>query len=158
SAHAAGATVLAGRANEDALAPFGPFAEALSGIGDLFAAPAGDGDAEGARYRLFEAVTGALAGLARGRPVLLLVADPHWGAAPSLLLLRHLLRVPDQLSLLLVGTYRESELSRTHPLARTLGELRREASVDRVRLEGLDRNALALLVAGALGRSDEGVV
>ncbi len=157
--HGAGTAVLAGRANEDALVPFGPFAEALAGLGDLFAAGVdGDGDGEGARYRLFEAVATTLSRLARERPVLLLVDDLHWADEPSLLLLRHLLRAPDPVALLVVATYRESELTRTHPLARTLGDLRREAQVERIRLAGLDREALSLLAAHALGRADAGVV
>ena len=39
--------------------------------------------------------------------------------------------------LLVVGTYRNTELGRTHPLAETLAELRRDADAHRISLSGL---------------------
>src|SRR5207248_2507364 len=40
--------------------------------------------------------------------------------------------------LLIIGTYRDTDLARTHPLAAMLADLRREAGVNRVALRGLD--------------------
>ena len=104
-AHERGATVCYGRCYEEQVAPYEPFAEAL---GPGCSPRSVDGEDE--RWRLFEAV-GARAG---GRRVLLL-DDLHWADAGSLRLLAHLLRRPARP--LVLGAYRDSEISRAHPLA-----------------------------------------
>jgi DNA-binding SARP family transcriptional activator len=147
-AHAAGATVRFGRCFEEAVAPYQPFVEAL-GPAWPDATPTGD-DAAGARWRLFEAVDAALSGRDDG-PVVLALDDLHWADRGSLLLLAHLVRAPRRAALLVVGTYRESELSRTHPLAATLGDLRREGLYERVALGGLGPDDVAALVRDRLG-------
>ena len=64
------------------------------------------------------------------RPALGRQADPAHAEA------RHARVQPA--SLCIVGTYRESELGRTHPLAEMLADLRREQAVTRLSLRGLD--------------------
>jgi hypothetical protein len=145
-AHGAGAAVRSGRCFEEAIAPYQPFVEAL-GAAWPDTAPTGD-DAAGARWRLFEAVDAALDG---GGPVVLALDDLHWADRGSLLLLAHLVRAPRAAPLLVVGTYRESELSRTHPLAATLGDLRREGLYERVALTGLGPDDVTALVRDRLG-------
>jgi DNA-binding winged helix-turn-helix (wHTH) protein/tetratricopeptide (TPR) repeat protein len=93
---------------------------------------------EGQRYRLFEAVAATLAVASCARPVLLVFDDLHWADQATLLLLRHVMRSSDAVSLAIVATYRESELGRTHPLADMLIKLRREGSVTRLLLHGLN--------------------
>jgi DNA-binding SARP family transcriptional activator len=146
-AHDTGATVRFGRCFEEAIAPYQPFVEALGEAWPHDAPLAGD-DASGARWRLFEAVDAALAG---GAPTVLALDDLHWADKGSLLLLAHLVRASRSAALLVVGTYRESELSRTHPLAATLGDLRREGRYERVTLGGLGAADVAELVRGWLG-------
>ena len=53
--------------------------------------------------------------------------------------------------LLLVGTYRDMELSRQHPLAETLGELTRERLFQRVPLQGLSQQDVARFIEVAAG-------
>jgi DNA-binding SARP family transcriptional activator len=156
ASHEDGATVLYGRSPEEAVAPYQPFAEALrpfasadAGLAPLFG-EAAPGDAAGARLRLFEAVAATLAE-APGRPVLLALDDLHWADAPSLRLLAHVLRDTREAPLVIVGTYRESELGRSHPLARALADLRRDRLVERIALRGLDGDAAAGLIAGWVG-------
>ena len=115
-----GALVLWGRCDEEPVAPFQPFAEAL---GRYFQSDSADristmpdwqltelsrlvlrlreyaprldeegGEPESTRFRFFEAVTATLSELSRRRPVLLVVDDLHWADQPTLLLLRHVLR------------------------------------------------------------------
>src|SRR5262249_14331352 len=86
-------------------------------------------------------------GASRAAPVVVLLDDLHWADPPSLALLRHLARSARPAALLVVGTYRETDLARTHPLAELLGELRREPHVERLLLRGLDRAEPAALVA-----------
>jgi hypothetical protein len=51
--------------------------------------------------------------------------------------------------LLVLGTYRDTDLDRAHPLAEVLADLRREATVARVALSGLDVSGVRELLANA---------
>jgi DNA-binding SARP family transcriptional activator len=117
--HREGALVLYGRCDEGLAVPYQPFVEALRPyacmvgldrlLGDL--APElrrllpeltglGDparGDPESQRYALFEAVAALVEAMMRERPGLLIVDDLQWAAAPTLLLLRHLIRTQRRL-------------------------------------------------------------
>jgi predicted ATPase/class 3 adenylate cyclase len=102
---------------------------------DLPASPPLQGDAE--RLRLFGSVTEFLRAATTAGPLVLHLDDLHWADTPSLLLLRHLARHLAGERLLIVGSYRDVELDRTHPLAEVLGTLRRETSFRRILLRGL---------------------
>jgi DNA-binding SARP family transcriptional activator len=154
TAYADCATVLYGRAPEEAVAPYQPFAEALqplasadAGLAPLFGEAVPGGDEAGARLRLFEAVAAALA----DGPVLLALDDLHWADVPSLRLLAHVLRHTRPRRLVVAATYRESELGRSHPLARVLADLRRDRLVERIALTGLDGRAASGLITGWVG-------
>lgn len=85
--------------------------------------PADHSESEEARFRLFDSVASFLVATARDRPMVLFLDDLHWADEPSLLLLRHVASEIGSSGLLIVGTYRDIELGRHHPLARVLGEL-----------------------------------
>ena len=71
-----------------------------------------------ARFRLFEAATRWLSGLAADRPVLVVLDDLHWADEPSLRLLGFLARAIAAEPVLLLGAYRDSEASaELHQLA-----------------------------------------
>ncbi len=107
---------------------------------------------EGRRYRLFEAVATLVSEIARARPLLVVLEDLHWADRPTLLLLRHLLRSSHEAPLCLIGTYRESDVGRTHPLTEVLAELRREEGVTRVALHGLDEERVRQFIGNWIGR------
>jgi DNA-binding SARP family transcriptional activator len=107
-------------------------------------------DVETERLRMFDAVADLLGSVARSRPLLLVQDDLHWAAAPTLLLLRQLARPADD-RVLIVGTYRDTELGPSHPLVEVLADLRREPTVVRVAVDGLDEKAVAALVDAATG-------
>ena len=109
-------------------------------------------NAVGQRYRLLETVRALLAAASAVRPTVLILDDLHWADKPTLLLLRHLVRPSDTAALCIVGTYRESELARTHPLAEMLADLRREQVVTRVSLRGLDEKQTRGLIDMVAGR------
>ncbi|HEX8157836.1 MAG TPA: hypothetical protein VF526_10670 [Solirubrobacteraceae bacterium] len=67
-------------------------------------------------------------------------------ATPTLLLLRHLVRSERPLNMLLLGTYRETELDGDHQLAQLLADLYRDTNTTRLRIGGLDERAIAALV------------
>ncbi|MEX2556435.1 MAG: AAA family ATPase [Actinomycetota bacterium] len=174
-----GANVLYGRCDEDTLVPYQPFVEVLKqlveaaaprDLAEMLGAAGGElsrlvpdlrrrvpglrepiqGDPEGERYRLFEAVTGALGTTAARRPTILVIDDLHWADKPTLLLLKHLLRVSST-GLLVVGIYRESEVTREHPLAGMLADLRQAQGFERISLEGLAEREVAELVGAIAG-------
>jgi class 3 adenylate cyclase len=105
---------------------------------DMPPSPALDGDAE--RLRLFEGVSAFLANASAIRPIVLVLDDVHWADKPTLLLLQYLARNLRRERILLVCTYRDVELDRTHPLADMIAALRREHLYERVLLRGLDRD------------------
>ena len=174
-AHEEGAIVLYGRCDEEALLVQQPFVEALRhyvsacpphelaaqlgrGGGELrrvvpeLADAVPDlpeplhGDPEGARSRLYEAGCSLLCAASRNAPVVLVLDDLHWADRATLLLLKYVVRYPQEARLLVVGTYRETELTDDHPLCGTLAELRRERLAEHLPLAPLDADAVAQLV------------
>jgi tetratricopeptide (TPR) repeat protein len=109
-------------------------------------------DPETERYRLFDAVAAWLAATARDEPVLLVLDDLQWAAKPTLLLLRHVARSSERTRLLVLATYRDSEVGRTHPLRELVADLRRWPGVERVSLSGLDRSGVVAFIEQAVGR------
>ncbi len=151
---AAGATVLEGRCSEEPLAPFEPFIEALARAGAAETLQPGDTEDSGARHRLFDAVDDALADLASRAPLLLVIDDFHWADRGTLVLTSFLLRSSRRGPMLVLGTYRDTELGRHTPLTAALVELRQGGALDRVDLRGLLLEDVATLARSVLG-SDE---
>jgi len=180
-AYEQGAVVIYGRCDEDLGAPYQPFAEALRSlvpslgagrlrgmrgveallplvpgltdvVPDIAAPTRADPDTE--RYALFDAVVALLGVASASAPVILILDDLHWASKPTLLLLRHLLRFGEHARVQIVGTYRSTDLDRSHPLAAMLADLHRDGSADRIALGGLDENDVTAYVTEA-GYDDE---
>lgn len=83
--------------------------------------------------------------MTRDQKALLVLDDLHWAAGPTLLLLRHLVRFERSLGVLLLGTYRETELDLGQPLAQLLADLQRDASTELLHLRGIDEPAIVAL-------------
>jgi class 3 adenylate cyclase/tetratricopeptide (TPR) repeat protein len=174
-AHEEGAIVLFGRCDEELGVPYQPFTEAIA----TYAAASHDdaldeigsdlarlvpslaarlqlaepmrADPETERYRLFEAFLRFLVTTSERAPVLFVIDDLHWAARPTLLLLRHLVRHRGGERVLILATYRDTDLGRGHPLSEALADLRREADVGRVVLRGLAEDEVVELVSSAAG-------
>ena len=128
-------------------------AEIVSDVGDRLPglrAPAAL-DPEQARFRLFDSVCAFLTRASRTQPLVLVLDDLHWADQPSLLLLEFVARELSGARLLLVGTYRDMEVSRRHLLSTTLGELNRERLFQRVLLRGLDQDDAGRFIELASG-------
>jgi len=178
-----GACVLTGQCFEEASAPYGPFVEALRqyarGIeDDALREQMGEGapeiatlvadvrrrlpevgealslEAEGERLRLFESVTTFVKNAAKARPLLVVVEDLHWADKPSLLVLQYLLRGIADARVLVIGTYRDVDVDRDHPLAETLAALARQQNYRRVSLHGLSEGDVEELLL-AIESSEE---
>ena len=180
-----GACVLFGHCEEDLVTPYQLFAEALeqyvthvdeelisahvaeygSELARLVPAlgrrvpglpPSRATDSETERYLLFAAVVGLLAQASDNQPVMLVLDDLQWADTGSLQLFRYLTTSEQQMQLLVLGTYRDSELLRSHPLRETLGALHRTRGVTRLELKGLDdSDVLSFLEAAAGHRLDD---
>jgi DNA-binding SARP family transcriptional activator len=172
--HDEGSPVLYGRCDEGLGAPYQPFVEALRSLmktvdadhvvrqlGGLapelarllpelagVVSPA-SADPESARLALFEAVLALLELATSQQRVLLVLDDLHWAAPATLMLLRYALRSERRLDLLLVATYRSTELQRDHPLARLVADLQRDDGARFIALAGLDEPAIGTLLRAA---------
>ncbi len=109
------------------------------------------------RYLMFEAVTGLLAAASQASPVVLVLDDLQWAGTPELLLLKHIVRSRLPSRLLVIGVYRDNELSRAHPLTAALADLRRESGIERIAVRGLDEDGVLALVTAAAGHELEGI-
>src|SRR5262249_52861466 len=94
-------------------------------------------DPKQARFRLLDTTTTLLIGAARTEPLVLILDDLHAADAGSLLLLEFVAHRLSEAPLLVVGTFRDVELTRGHPLSHTLAELTRERLFERLHLRGL---------------------
>ena len=90
------------------------------------------------RYHLMQAVTAFFTNAARVQPLLIILEDLHDSDKGTLEMLTHISRNLSGTRLLIVGTYRDVEVDRNHPLSASLAELRRVATFDRVLLRGLN--------------------
>jgi tetratricopeptide (TPR) repeat protein len=120
--------------------------------------PPQGGDPETERYLLFSAVVELLAGVSRWRPVLLLLDDLHWATKPTLLVLRHLIRYREPVALLVVGTYRDSDIGRGHPFSELLADSRRESGIERLALRGLSDTESITLMEALAGQDLDGTL
>jgi predicted ATPase len=112
-------------------------------------------DPETERYRLFDAVAAWLTAASAASAILVVVDDLQWATKPTLLLFRHLVRSSELKRLLILGTYRDTELGHDHPLVEVLADLRRQGGVERLSLMGLDSSGVAAFIEQAAGRALE---
>jgi tetratricopeptide (TPR) repeat protein len=109
----------------------------------------GDMDPSGARFRLFDRADTALRRAAAAGPLLVVVDDLHWADRTSLQLLLFLARSIRSAPLLVLGTYRDTEVAPGEPLAELLDDLSLDA--ERVALSGLARSDIAELASATVG-------
>ncbi len=176
TARTQGALVLAGRCYEgEAARPYGPFVEALaeharSADPESLRADLGMGAAPLARLvpalrdrlpdipepvalqpdeervRLLDAVAQFLIALSARAPVALILDDLHWADAASVAVLRHVARFAARSRLLLLGAYRDVEVTPQQPLADALGALPRETTYVHLALKGLENTEVEELL------------
>ena len=113
--------------------------------------PAPLGDPEQARFRFFDSIASFLKRASQTQPLLLVLDNLHWADPSSLRLLEFVAQELPGASVLLMGTYRDIDVSRGHPLFRTLGELTRQRLYQRVLLRGLSQDEVAQVIAGMGG-------
>lgn len=87
------------------------------------------------RLLFFDAVTNVFARLAKRQSLLFYLDDLHWADSGTLWLLGHLIRNLREERVLIVASYRDTELDRAHPLARALVDWNRERLSTRIVLK-----------------------
>ncbi|MBA2452186.1 MAG: hypothetical protein H0V47_03380 [Chloroflexia bacterium] len=101
----------------------------------------------GARFQLFDAVSNVFKRIADREPLLLVLEDLHWADRSSLLLLDFLARDLRASRIVILATYRESDVDRFHPLNQALSQIVRQSGNRRIQLEGLSRKDVGRFVA-----------
>jgi DNA-binding SARP family transcriptional activator len=154
-----GARVAVGRCWEAGGAPpFWPWIQALRTIvgeddaralSELLDEPGGESD--GARFRMFDSIAVLLREACAAAPVALFLDDIHAADASSLLLLRFIAAELTNSPILVVASYRDTEVDAQ--LDETLAELSRTGTVHRVTLTGLDAAATSRLLAATMAES-----
>jgi ABC-type oligopeptide transport system substrate-binding subunit len=96
-------------------------------------------DPQAERQRLFENLAIFFRALSERSPILLVLEDIHWADSGTLSLMRHLARHTRGSRVMLVGPYREVELTAARPLHEMLLDLQREKLGTRVKLSRLNR-------------------
>jgi tetratricopeptide (TPR) repeat protein len=181
-AHERGAVVLYGRCDEDLGIPYLPWTQALGhyvreapaallesyverngddlsrllpALGERLprAVPRSPGDPETDRYLLYGAVAGLLEAAGEAGPLLLILDDLHWADTSTLSLLRHVATRATAIPALIVGTYRDTDLGRDHPLGALSADLAREQHARRLQLTGLPAEDLLTLMQASTGQS-----
>jgi class 3 adenylate cyclase/tetratricopeptide (TPR) repeat protein len=165
-------TIIRGNCYEgDASPPFGPWVEALRSLidqlpDDQLREAVGDGgpeiavllpelrrrlpetseamklDPESERARMFDAIATSLKNASQQKPLVIFLDDLHWCDKPSLLLLEYVARGIANQRIVIIGTYRDVEVDRVHPLAQTLAALRRMEHHERLAIKGFTEDAV----------------
>lgn len=170
------AVVLYGRCAEELSIPYQPWREALTSLErdapDLFAgchealAPllggpgAVDLESDSARFALYSAVIDVLDAVsARGTPALVVLDDLHWADVQTLALVRYLVERALTTPVLVIATFRDSDIDASHPLAVLLAATHREPGITRLALRGLDGSEVLGLLEAVAGHEmdDDGL-
>lgn len=152
-----GVLALYGRCDAATLSPYQPLVEALRrelagapppGLGERISAELpvlarllpelddpGVADDNAQSHQVVDAFCAVVRELSRERALVIVIDDLHWADAPTLLLLRQLVRCTADAAVLLVASYRPAE--RGELLEATLADLQREHELPRIVLRGL---------------------
>lgn len=106
------------------------------------------------RDRLFEAVSQFVTNISKEAPLLVVLDDLQWTDQSSLLLLHYLARGTEGKHLVLLGTYRETDIDQGHPLSPVLTELNRERLLQSVPLKRMSFDEISEMIKQILGQDD----
>ena len=107
-------------------------------------------DPDTARFQMFNSVATLLKGASETRPLLIVLDDLHQADVPSLRLLEFLARETADARVMILGTFRNVEVSGDHPFRDVLGEFARLESSQRLHLEGLELEEVGDFVGQAM--------
>ena len=108
------------------------------------------------RLLFFDAVAQVFSNIARKQALLFYADDLHWADRGTLWLLSHLMRQLREERVLIVGAYRETELDRAHPLAKSLVDWNRERLITRIVLRRFNESETGDQLGALLGERVSG--
>ena len=82
---------------------------------------------------------------------MLVLEDVHWAEEATAVTLRHLVRASEGVGLLVLVTFRRTELTPDHPIAGALAEIRHDRALAEHVLGGLDEASVGAIVAAETG-------
>jgi DNA-binding winged helix-turn-helix (wHTH) protein/tetratricopeptide (TPR) repeat protein len=162
------AVVLYGRCDEELTIPYQPWREVLTSL-DREAPDVFDGrrdalaplmgsasvvslESDSARFALYGSVLDVLDAVSvQGGPALVVLDDLHWADTQTLALLRHLVERALTTPVLVVATFRDSDIDAAHPLNVLLAATHREPGATRLGLRGLDDSEMLGLLETIAG-------
>lgn len=112
-------------------------------------------EGEQARFRFFDSVAGCLRRSAKRCPLVLVLEDLHWADRDSMRLVSFLAGALRDSSVLIVGTARDLDGRREHPLGALLRDLSRAPHCERIALKGLEPDQVIELLRRTAGREIE---
>jgi DNA-binding SARP family transcriptional activator len=104
------------------------------------------------RHFLFNSVRDVFAGMAVEQPLFLVFDDLHWADEGTLLLFEHLAERLPRMAIMVIGTYRDTEVTPDHRLARPLEALLRQRLAEPMSLKRLSEDGVAALLCALSGR------
>ena len=143
------AATVAAIANPELLRLFPELRQAIPSLPE----PQQRNDSEAAQFLMFDAYTQFVRAQSSDRPWVIVLDDLHWADKPTLQLLQYMARELANMKLLVVGTYRDTDLVRTHPLSEALAELNRGEGFLRIVLKGLSAEEVAAYVSQLAGEA-----
>ena len=129
-------------------------ARILPELGDLLGElppPAPETDAS--RFQLFDSTADFLRRMAADAPSVLILDDLHAADTPSILLLRFIAQQIADMRVVIVGTYRDIELTPDHPMTAAIGEMTRDPTTHVLALRGLSETEVGQLIEAATSRA-----
>lgn len=108
-------------------------------------------ESDAARFHLFDAVLAFLRAQSEAQPLLLVLDDLHAADVPSLMMLRFAVGELTRSPVLVLGLYREGELSADQPVSGLLADLGREQRARKLLLGGLSASDVARYVEFTTG-------
>ncbi len=103
---------------------------------------------EQARRYLWSSIEAFLRRASQDRPFMLVLEDLHWADESSMQFLVYLTPLLVGMPVLVLGTYRDTEIGTGHPLARAMTELIRRRLLNRVSLRRLPEEGVAAMLEG----------
>jgi tetratricopeptide (TPR) repeat protein len=107
---------------------------------------------EQSRRVLFNAVAEFLVRSSSNTPLLLLLEDLHWADEGTMALITHVARAVCKLPVMIIGTFRDNELSSDGPLAQALDNFTRLHLLERINLRGLSPDAVSDMIRTLSGQ------